>query len=318
MPIYGSAEDPLRHYNHFLASPEEEKAVKLIEKYDRFSKARAEGREFRLSAKEKQQINAVENGVKELIPPLYMGIEIEMESKSGDPNVGLEEMLGSVSEFVIGKSDGSLRRGVEVVSVPATLAVHKDRWPKLLAVARKYYRSWDPFGEDTSNCGMHIHLDRRAITIVQLSKMMLFINSSENSEFLSKLAGRTINTSSHYCKTITFKKATDLPHVVRDKYNALNLVKPKTVEIRIFRGVINEFNFMKNIEFAHAYHKYCGVASFKTLGWKEFVYWVTSPSQRGEYYHLVTWMARNYEAVVHPDAVKLKTRYAAAEKEPSV
>ena len=313
MPIYGSSEDPLRHFNHFLASPEEEKTVKLIEKYDRHQKAIAEGREFRLSKAEKQAINAVESGVRELIPPLYMGIEIEMESKSGDPNVGLEDMLNCVPRFVIGKSDGSLRRGVEVVSVPATLAAHKERWPKILAEARKNYRAWDPFGEDTSNCGMHIHLDRRAITITQLAKMMLFINSPANRDFLSKLAGRAVNGQAYYCRQIKFDKATDLPKVDRQKYHALNLSKPKTVEIRIFRGVINEFNFMKNIEFAAAYHKYCGISSFKTLGWKEFVYWVTSPDQRGEYYHLTTWMARNYETVVHADAVKLKTRYKMAD-----
>ena len=132
-----------------------------------------------------------------------------------------------------------------------------------------------------------------------------------NSEFISKLSGRPINPNSQYCQTRTIKSAVDGTIPFDSKYQALNISKPDTIELRIFRGTINPLSFMKNIEFAHAYHAFCDLAGITDLSWKKFIYWVTSPDRRGEYYHLVVWLARNFTAKdgLHPTALKLGERF---------
>ena len=59
-----------------------------------------------------------------------------------------------MSGFALCKHDGSLENGFEIVTAPATLSVHKDRWAKF---CEKNYAdslsSWN-----TATCGMHVHV----------------------------------------------------------------------------------------------------------------------------------------------------------------
>lgn len=328
--IHGSHENPLSHFKGFLATAMEQKTLDTIERIDKYERSLVEvaagerKAPFRVSKKD-DPLNAYIKGMRQYPDlPLFMGIEIEMEAIAGNPDNGLDEILNSSPEFVIGKSDGSLRNGVEVVSVPATMNIHKERWPALLAKFRDKYRSFNPNNTGSSRCGMHIHLDRRAITMLHLGKMLTFINDPANEPFLSKVASRAINATT-YCTQKTYRKVTDFLTMPRDKYSALNIAKPATVELRIFRGTLNDFSFLKNIEFAHAYHKYCGLFSQRDMTWQKFTHWATSQDARGDYYHLVTWLANNFEGIqmsirgrsgketkvpiVNPAALALKERH---------
>ena len=262
--IYESTENPLSHFKGFLATPEELDILMLITQIDKYEKslidvaAGLRKAPYRVG-KQKDLVLTYTNGIRQYPAfPLFMGIELEMEAINGNPDTGLADILATSPEFVIAKRDGSLRNGVEVVSVPATMSIHAERWPALLKQLRTKYRSFDPEKTGNSRCGMHIHMDRRAITMWQLGKMWIFINNPNNADFISQISGRSVRGEITYCKQVKYKKITDFLTMAYEKYSALNLKKPNTVELRIFRGTLNEFSFLRNMQFAHAYQRFCG------------------------------------------------------------
>lgn len=230
----------------------------------------------------------------------YLGVELEVESKDQDRAKVCREILiqcngkltgDKVNNFVMLKTDGSLdgRKGIEIVTAPATLKYHKQAWKKFFdkdaGGACDLVHSFD----NTNNrCGMHVHISRNAFTALSFGKFLQFINDEANLGFITKIAGRS---KSHYTKFIK-KKVTDcMRPLTGDKYEAVNLRHTNTLEVRIFKGNSRKEGFFKNIEFVHAVWNFSNDTSLTQLSYTDFLKWI--PGKQYEYPYLTAWLIFN-------------------------
>lgn len=190
--------------------------------------------------------------------PIWFGIELEVEVKSGsDTNEMATKCKELLGEFAIIKSDGSLNDGFEMVTRPASLEVHRERWVKFMEGRPKGIRSWE-----TTTCGMHVHLTRRGrdsepiMTDLTVAKIVMFVNSPRNKAFIVDIAGRDAD------RWAKMQDKESLPKALRaiERYEAVNLLNKRTIEFRIFRGTLSYAGFMKNLEFTAAVKDFCGQA----------------------------------------------------------
>jgi hypothetical protein len=225
---------------------------------------------------------------------LCFGVELEMENAASDSQSGGEDLAarlggcaGSAS-FGDGRyilmSDGSLSAsGVELITLPYTLEFHQAKfgWQKLLASIKSIGKS----GAGTSNCGMHVHCNRKAISALNLGKLLVFVNSKANEELMKRIAQRDPEEwAAFHPKTIA-----DGKQINGDKYEAVHLGR-ETIEFRIFRGNLRPDRVLKNIEFCHAAILYTRQASIKAINTTtDFIAWLGK--NRKTYPNLVAFLA---------------------------
>lgn len=220
---------------------------------------------------------------------LVFGVELEMEptrTTDAQQTAVIEALGGSVGKQFILKSDGSLNYGVELVTMPFTLAQHLDDsgvpWKKTLAAVSEIARS----GDGTTACGIHIHINKKALSALTIGKMLVFLNSPDLAPLITIIAQRQ---SGSYCQRST-KKLTDGVRSSENRYDIMNVsVRHPTCEIRMFRGNLTVERIYKNIEFCHALVQYCRQASMRTLAdWGNFSQWLIA--HRGQYQNLVRFL----------------------------
>ncbi len=250
-------------------------------------------------------------------PPdkLQFGIELEVQTQH-DINPQVRIIMQAMPDFAICKSDSSLERddqnGFEIVTVPATMEEHKREWQKFFELKSLKLYSWK-----TGHCGMHVHITRAALTPLQIGKMLMFVNSPYNQGLIADIAGRG---SSHYTRIYEKKITQGLsgplsidgatsrnPYSPKQaliqrlaesssrqalnhdhRYEAVNLINPNTVEIRIFRGTMKPESFFKNLEFVHALVKFTKDAGNNQLLSGDFITWLKD--NRREYPNLMAFL----------------------------
>ncbi len=90
-----------------------------------------------------------------------------------------------------------------------------------------YVKGWN------TNCaGLHIHINKKALSPLEVGKLLVFVNDKKNARFIEDIAGRNMN---RWCKSET-KKISDGQYRSDDRYEAVNTVPSKTVELRIFNN----------------------------------------------------------------------------------
>jgi hypothetical protein len=180
----------------------------------------------------------------QLGPNEYIGIELELEDENnrGTPDI--------TEGYFYMKHDGSLTRGVEIVSHPATwewLQDNKYIWDTVLNLRKQGYRSYN-----TTTCGMHVHISKTAFSTFLLYKWLRFF--VDNDRFVRFFSQRTPSSMS-WCKMDDkgeiIRKAKEKKNAT-GRYEAINLQNRDTVEIRIFRGTLNPTKFWANLEFIKA------------------------------------------------------------------
>jgi hypothetical protein len=199
-----------------------------------------------------------------------LGVELEMEGARNGGHHLSAALGGRTGERHILKHDGSLSDGVELVTLPYTLADHRALfdWNGLLAAAR----SAGAKSHNTSTCGMHVHINRKALTPLQLGKMLVLVNHPANTHYIKQIAQRDPSRWAAFKK----KKLTDGEKArSENRYEAIN-VGPRTAEIRIFRGNLRLDRVMKNLEFCAALVAYCAQAGTNRLRWHYFADWVAA------------------------------------------
>ena len=171
-------------------------------------------------------------------------------------------------------SDGSLSDGVEIVSHPMTFnAIKRFDWNKILKFRGKVQ------SYNTSSCGIHVHINRDSMSALNQYKFVQFINNQSTFAFyLSQRKVRRINQWSSFKsmlgdelkRQLIYQYKQDLDNdreslyknvLIGDKYYATNLRHSKTIEIRIFRGTLNQRSFLKNIEFIKSVADWCKVSN---------------------------------------------------------
>lgn len=195
---------------------------------------------------------------------LVFGVELEVEpfEYSDEAQCELANALGGRKGFVdkafILAGDGSLTHGVEIITQPQTLEQHHTGalvpWRE---ISKRLQAAKARSGAGTENCGMHVHINKAALSALTVGKMLVLINSDSMRGLVETVAQRSAN---NYAQRKA-KKITDALGE-GEHYDALNIgTEHDTLELRIFRGNTRHSRIMKNIEFAHALCIYCRDAS---------------------------------------------------------
>jgi len=194
----------------------------------------------------------------------YYGVEIEVEREASDIPRG--EMAKRVIDVGAGhvycKEDGSLKCGFEVVSHAADYEYHLTvlPWKEILDCLREAgYRSHDP-----GTCGLHVHVSREAFGSdheTQLDRIHRLLYVVEKFwPYWLKFSRRTETSMQHWAARYLGEDE-QLDHVPKEalldraiygsKYHAVNLQKPRTVEIRMFRGTLKLSTLRATLQLVH-------------------------------------------------------------------
>ena len=175
---------------------------------------------------------------------LVFGFELEMEFPGRmERGKWLKESTNRcVGKGFIVKEDGSLGTGgAELVSIPLSLIEHRTHgWRNVFKAAAIHGAE----SASTTTCGIHVHINRSALTSWQIGGLLVFINSETCADLIEHVAQRS---PTQYCQ----RKPKKFGEHNYSKYELVN-VKEHTVEIRMFRGNMREDRMLKNLEFCHA------------------------------------------------------------------
>ena len=187
---------------------------------------------------------------------LFYGMELEVESMENSFIDGMNIIKDSLGELVYFKADGSLERGYELVTFPFSFNYYSEAFdfgflPKLQALG---YRSWS-----AGTCGLHVHISRTGFEssghIWKFAQLVL-----SNQYAWGKLAGRSSSRWASFDLEqngiMKVLKGEKFP----ERYCAVNLSNADTIEVRIFRGSLNERRVRSAIESVD-----CAIQYAKTL-----------------------------------------------------
>ena len=175
---------------------------------------------------------------------LFYGMELEVESMDNSFSEGMKIVKDSLAELVYFKADGSLDRGYELVTFPFTFNYYSEAidFKFLSGLQELGYRSWS-----AETCGLHVHISRTGFAssghIWKFAQLIL-----SNQRAWSKLAGRNSSRwasfDSETNSVMKVLKGEKFP----ERYCAVNLSNTDTIEVRIFRGSLNESRVRSAIE----------------------------------------------------------------------
>jgi hypothetical protein len=203
------------------------------------------------------------------------GYELEVETEDNSMTDGISIVNNCLGEFAYLKSDGSLNRGFEIVSHPFSFNYYQEAFDfsYLKQLQELGYRSWS-----AGTCGFHIHISRAGFAsaghIWKFANLIL-----GNARQWQKLAGRSGSrwASFELSDNNTMKVLKGEYHP--NKYTAVNLSPRDTIEVRIFRGSLNERRLRSAIESVYLAMEYTRNLSVHEinqggLSWSNFVNYV--------------------------------------------
>lgn len=234
----------------------------------------------------KRKLDRIPSSFDQRKTSVLMGLELEMEVRSGDREDHAVALLDSVGvhkgyRYACLEHDGSLNNGFEMVTGWTGLDVHAEQLQRFTQPIRGLK------SHDTSTCGLHVHICKKGMTLFHAVKMVLFINDSGNQRLVRTLARRD---SSRYSQVKNKKASYDwiknakqyqdggkdrvLQMLNNDRYEALNFQNAKTVEFRIFKGTLRYETIMACLEFTYATWFFCrdtGTNELTTQNFLEFI-----------------------------------------------
>jgi hypothetical protein len=218
------------------------------------------------------------------------GVELEVNCNLNTAEDTIH-LLGGGDHIYL-KEDSSIDSGgYEIVSHPHDVAEHRKLWKPFFANVPKGMT-----GYKTGECGMHIHISRKGLTDMHIQKMVVFLTSEGNKDFITAVAQRESCTYNNRAP----KKLSDTYH---GKHDALNTASGVTIEVRIFRSTVREDRFFKNLEFVDAMVQWTSFLSYRNLGYAGFVAWVRD--RRKEFPNLFAYLVeRGYTTLPLKDIVK--------------
>ena len=228
---------------------------------------------------------------------LYFGLELEVGYTQNCPRNKIHKLIEEdyLKGIAICKRDGSVNNGFEINTVPMTFDYIKatDLFFEFYKKTNTHLRSYK-----MSNTGIHVHISRKNISVLDQGKILEFVNSRINRDYIIALSGRNPNT---YCelnnrlkmKSILFDKnaiknktdgrlfkqpQTDDEYFqhdkISDKYQAVNMRHPHTIEFRIFKGNTKPQAISRYIEFCHALRFFVKETSNDSINFNSFIDYV--------------------------------------------
>jgi hypothetical protein len=243
----------------------------------------------------------------------YLGVELEVERQRdaarprGEIAQGISDWAnrqaaditaeGHRAPILFFEEDGSIRHGFEMISQPMGLDDHARLWKAALSPTL----TRGLVSHNTETCGLHVHISRDGLTALHLSKVICFVNDPDNADLIKAVARRYNGTASHidgrtnYCKVggrrrlaRAFRDADD----AGDKYVAVNVLKERTIEFRIFRGSLKYMAVMAAVEFTNAVVEFCRPGNPEGFNLKApaFLDFIATAAMRRDTRHLRTYL----------------------------
>lgn len=219
---------------------------------------------------------------------LTLGVEVEAEFAPGEHTTrGIASAARCVADICDGrvymKRDGSVYRGFEMVSHPATLASHMydAHWTGILNKVSKHGMRSHDAKEWGGSCGLHVHVGRaqlgrtseerddaiRKITAIVSRHWDAFVKfSRRNRNQLDQWARRPYYVDGGW-GMFDAENAEGLFRTTNghnDRYWAINCENRSTVEFRLFNGTLKRDTLIATMQLVH---NVCLYAMAKT--WEE-------------------------------------------------
>jgi hypothetical protein len=200
---------------------------------------------------------------------IYYGCELEVElANNADLDEKAEEVLDKLGEdHVYLKEDGSISHGFEIVTHPHTWEAITRLWKEDWGDGVKGLKS-----HDTSTCGFHVHVSRKALTKMHIQKIVVFINAPENWGFVRRIAQR----DSSGWAALKMGKTIGKCGTSYDRYEAVNVCNDHTIEFRIFKGNLKRDRILKNLQFVKATIDFTRDRSYRDLSSGKFIEFVST------------------------------------------
>ena len=254
---------------------------------------------------------------------IHLGVENEFDRKrNSNGNIQyhgnkIASLINLISRGTTGKEqllytkrDGSLSdEGIEVVSHPFT-------WNYWLLYGQSIYRTLfqkltenNMYSYDTHDCGMHVHVSRRALSTNVIVKLVQFISNPSNFDFILDISQRTEDKLRYwsnpaelegYSRNELYELCNDCHYAEGeiDRLLAINLHNSHTIEFRIFRGTINFLSFCKNLEFVRSLILWVqsegidsDVVTMKD-SYQDYIQWLNMEENTNEYSSLCFFLSK--------------------------
>jgi hypothetical protein len=216
-------------------------------------------------------------GPKEPKAVLY-GVELEA---CGDYTV--PELIDAQKDlFFICKQDGSIHgnkpNAYELVTVPSSLKAHKRLWAEFFE--KVDYTAFDT-SRDTGN-GMHVHIDRKSFTQRHLNRFTWFITNPANTDFMLAISERPTKKNfeewarlpNHFVFNSKIQASRGASITNSGIRGAVHFKRDKTVEVRMFKGIVSYATIVKNLEFVDSVFHYTQQTMLCQQSLKHYLSWL--------------------------------------------
>ena len=244
----------------------------------------------------------------------YLGFELEIQRKDSDNtlNYGAEKLLNIIGNRAYYKYDGSVDDGFEIVTHPHTLEEYQTKFPwGFVPVAKSLgYRSWNA----EASCGFHVHVGRvafgpgknphesdklyleRTIIVRQRHEIRFTKLFYDNQRQVERIAGRQANMYAQFGDKGNIYNKVKRGWSNDGRYSVINTENRDTIEVRIFKGSLNQARILANIELVHCAVEYTRdlkvTGSNKALSWVKFAGYVGQNMEK--YPHLFALMEKTF------------------------
>lgn len=182
--------------------------------------------------------------------PVYLGFELEAGDTEHSEMIRAAEFIDETTALAYLKEDASIPSyGFEMVSHPLTYLYHKNKcsWE---AILHKMSECGLQSHDASRSCGLHVHVNRNALTPNQWIIVDWFIHREQ-----AKWETIARRSSEYYAK---FKQKHDDQKITTfygrgyDRYTAVNFTNRNTVEFRLFRGTLRYSTFIATLALVDA------------------------------------------------------------------
>jgi hypothetical protein len=215
----------------------------------------------------------------------YLGAEIEVYNSTNQysNNETAEYVKNHIPAVCM--EDGSIGNGYEIVTHPQTLEYYISRYNDYRDTFT-YLREHGYVGDDSTTCGLHIHISSAHLKEDTIDKIYLFMenykdklinfsrrHSTRWAKFLSD--AKRSDESDDVIKSIDYIKKEKKNH---DRYMALNIQhSSRTIEFRLFKSTLNIETFYATLQLVKSIVEVCDSTPIEEITWDKVVNYIDEP-----------------------------------------
>jgi hypothetical protein len=179
----------------------------------------------------------------------------------------------------------------------------------MLPEMRKYLCGWNATDFGGTSYGIHLTSHRKYWRDFHLARLMKFVESQENQQFIYAIAQRRGLYGGATVAGYHKPKITELATIENKKLksssrgSAVHLKQNDLVEIRMFASTLNPESFLKNIEFVDSFWHWCKETSYSVF-FGDYLKWLFNHhTHEKRYPNLIQYVQRKKFGCKHGPAV---------------